>query len=342
MTLRLLQAMAGAEHGGAEAFFERLALALERAGVEQQVLIRKNSRRAGLLQAGGVPVAQLPFGGRLDIATRLGFGRAVKSFRPSVVLTWMNRATGFCPRGDFVHVGRLGGYYDLKYYSRCHHLIANTKDIRDWILSQGWAEERVHYVPNFVGEEAAEPVSRAEFATPTNVPLVLTLGRLHENKAFDVLLKAVAVVPDLHLWIAGEGPRRDELEALARSLGVAPRVRFLGWREDVPALFAAADIFCCPSRHEPLGNVVIEAWAQAIPVVAAASQGPSQLIEDGINGVLVPVDDAAALAIALRRMLFERGLAENIAAEGRKAYEARFTEAAVVARYLDFFHRVAG
>ncbi|MGE5547786.1 MAG: glycosyltransferase [Solirubrobacterales bacterium] len=341
--IRLMQAMAGAEHGGAEAFFERLCIALARSGkVEQRVLIRANAHRAGHLAAGGVDVAQLPFGGALDLRTRFGFKRAVAEFRPQVVLTWMNRATRFCPTGPFVHIGRLGGYYDLKYYRRCHHLIGNTQDICDWIVAQGWDPARVHHVPNFVAEARAEPVRRDTFSTPPNAPLILTLGRLHKNKAFDVLIKAVAHVPDVYLWIAGEGPLRADLEALASHLGVMPRVRFLGWRDDVAALFAAADLFVCPSRHEPLGNVVIEAWAQSIPVVAAASQGPSQLIQDGVDGVLVPVDDAAAMAIAIRRMLFERGLAENIGAAGRKAYEERFTEAAVVERYCAFLEKVAG
>ncbi|MDA8232149.1 MAG: glycosyltransferase [Magnetospirillum sp.] len=345
--IRLLQAMAGAPHGGAEAFFERLALALARAGLPQRVLIRANPKRAGMLRAGGVDVMELPFGGALDLLTRWGFRRAVADFHPDVVLTWMSRATRFCPPpsrrlGRFVRVGRLGGYYDLKYYRHCDHLIGNTRDICDWIVAQGWAPERVHHVPNFVDEEAQEALPRQTFGTPADAPLVLALGRLHPNKAFDVLITAIAVVPGPHLWIAGEGPLQTELEGLAARLGVSDRVHFLGWRDDVPALFASADIFVCPSRHEPLGNVVIEAWAQGVPVIAAASQGPSQLIEDNVDGVLVPVDDAAALAIALRRMMFERGLAENIAAAGRKTYEARFTEAAVVARYLEFLHKVAG
>lgn len=339
---RLLQAMAGADHGGAEAFFERLALALQGAGIEQQVLIRKNARRAAHLRAGGVAVTELPFGGALDLATHWGFRRAIAAFKPKVVLTWMNRASRFCPKGDHVTVGRLGGYYDLKYYRACDHLIGNTQDICDWIIGQGWSPGRVHYVPNFVAADVVEAVPRETFSTPQHAPLILGLGRLHKNKAFDVLIRAVAAIPDVYLWLAGEGPLRGELEALASHLGVLPRVRFLGWRDDVAALYAAADLFVCPSRHEPLGNVVIEAWAQAIPVVAAASQGPAQLIADGADGILVPVDDAAALGIAIRRVLFERDLAENIGAAGRRTYEQRFTEAAVVARYLDFFAKVAG
>lgn len=337
---RLLQAMAGADRGGAEAFFERLAPALQRAGVEQHVLIRANPRRAQMLREAGVVVTELPFGGLLDIRTHLGFRKAVAEFKPNIVLTWMNRASRFCPRGDFVRVGRLGGYYDLKYYRGADHLIGNTPDIVDWIAAQGWPEDRVHYVPNFVTETKAKAVSRKTFSTPEAAPLILALGRLHPNKAFDVLIKALASVPEAYLWLAGEGPLRAELETLAARAGVVSRVRFLGWREDVASLFAAADIFACPSRHEPLGNVVIEAWAQGLPVVAAASEGPSQLIEDGIDGMLVPIEDWTAMASAINRLIEDRLLAAHVGAAGRQAYEEQFTEAAVVARYVEFFERV--
>lgn len=341
MTIRLLQAMAGADHGGAEGFFERLAVALQRSGeIEQHALIRTNPRRAALLAQGGVATTQLSFGGMFDISTSWGFKRAIKAHRPQVVLTWMNRATGFCPKGDFVHVARLGGYYDLKYYRACDHLIGNTPHIRDWLIEQGWPAERAHYVPNFADDAKAEPLARAQFSTPPAAKLVVALGRLHENKAFDVLLKAAASVPDCYVWIGGEGPKRAELDSLASHLGVKPRVRFLGWRDDVAALLAAADLFVCPSRHEPLGNVVLEAWAQAVPVVAAAAQGPSQLITNGQDGLLVPVDDAPAMAASMRRLLEDCDSAREMGQAGRRAFEAQFTESAVVRAYMEFFAKV--
>ncbi len=332
--MRLLQAMAGADRGGAEGFFERLTCALQRTGAEQRVLIRQNPRRARLLRASGIAVTEMPFGGALDIVTRLGFRKAVATFKPDVVLTWMNRASKFCPQGDYVRVGRLGGYYDLKYYQGFDHLVGNTQDICDWIMGQGWSRERVHYLPNFVDCAKAEPVARPEGK------VILALGRLHENKAFDVLIKAMPAIPGAQLWLAGEGPLRAELEKLAAALGVTERVCFLGWREDVAALMAAADIFVCPSRHEPLGNVVIEAWAQGLPVVAAASEGPRQLITPGTNGLLAAVDDPVELAAAITEVVVDAAFAARLGAGGRAAYERDFTEAAVVARYLAFFDKV--
>jgi glycosyltransferase involved in cell wall biosynthesis len=339
--MRLLQAMAGARHGGAEGFFVRLAIALERAGQEQLVVIRRDAERAATLRQGGVEPLELPFSGRLDLATRLGLRRAVARFRPQVVLTWMNRATMLCPRGDFVHVARLGGYYDLKYYRRCNHLIANTRDIAEYLAAAGWPRERVRYLPNFVAAAKVNPVPRANLATPIDAPLALALGRLHPNKGFDMLLAALVQAPAVYLWLAGEGELGQTLERQARSLGVAERVRFLGWRDDTAALLAAADFLVCPSRHEPLGNVVIEAWAAGVPVMATASEGPRALIADDETGLLVPVDDARAMAGALRRLAEDSALRARLAAAGRAAYDAEYSEARVVTLYRDFLERVA-
>ena len=341
--MRVIQAMAGGEHGGAEAFFERLAPALSRAGLDQRIVMRRHGPRAARLRDAGLEVEELGFGGALDLVTGWKFRRAIAAFKPQAIITWMNRATRYCPpEGDFVHIGRLGGYYDLKYYAHCDHLVGNTQDICDWIKGQGWDAARVHYLPNFADAATAPAIDRAVFQTPPGMTLALALGRLHENKAFDVLLQAVAQVPDLALWIAGEGPLRQELEDLTASLGIADRVRFLGWRNDVAALFASADIFVCPSRHEPLGNVVIEAWAQGVPVIAAASQGPGKLIEHNQDGFLVPVDDAAALAAGLLRLVADESLCRQLGMAGRQSYVSRFTEQAVVGAYLEFLGRVVG
>jgi glycosyltransferase involved in cell wall biosynthesis len=342
MTRRVLQAIAGAAHGGAEIFFTRLATALQRAGEPQRVLIRRNSSRAQCLRAAGVGVGELAFGGIFDLATRLAFGREIAGWRPDVVLTWMSRATRLCPRGDFVHVARLGGYYDLKYYRRCDHLIGNTRAIVDYAIAKGWPRERIIYLPNFVPDSA---VVAGGIASGGRAPLALAIGRLHPNKGFDLLLEALAETRNVTLWIAGDGPLRSSLERYASRLGIAGRVRFLGWREDVPQLLASVDLLVCPSLHEPLGNVVIEAWSAGLPVVATASDGPAALIQDGESGVLVPLPGnrgggPQALAGAIERVCGNPALRARLGKAGRRAYEAEFTEPIVVAGYRSFFDQV--
>jgi glycosyltransferase involved in cell wall biosynthesis len=336
-----MQIMAGARVGGAEAFFERLVPALARAGLEQRAVIRCHAERAARLEAGGVAVVQAPFRRRFDFATQRALAHEIADFRPDLVLSWMSRGAARVPAVSVPHVARLGGYYDLKAYRGCDHLIGNTRDIVDDLVARGWPSARAHYLPNFV-EAARRPAQpRAKLDTPEGAPLLLALGRLHANKAFDVLLRALALVPDARLWLAGEGPEDRSLRRLAQELDVHDRVRFLGWRSDVPALLAACDILVCPSRHEPLGNVVLEGWAQERPVVAAAAQGPGALIAGEETGLLVPRDEPQALAAAVMRLIGDPALRERLAAKGQAAYQAEFTEETVVGRYLELFEALS-
>jgi glycosyltransferase involved in cell wall biosynthesis len=337
-----MQTMAGAEIGGAEAFFVRLAIALQSCDITQKVVIRRDPTRARALREGGVSPVELPFGGRIDFRTRPALKREIARFRPDVILSWMSRASWATPAapGSYTLVGRLGGYYNLKYYQHCDYLIGNTADIVDYVVSEGFDRDRVVRLPNFVHPPTNPPLARVGLDTPSDATLLLAMGRLHENKAFDVLLRALTEVPDVWLWIAGEGPEGSALQGMARDLGIADRVRFLGWRDDSDALMRAADLFICPSRHEPLGNVVLEAWAAEKPVIAAAAAGPADLLGNDERGVLVPVDQPSELASAIRNLLANPEKALRLAAAGRAAYEQNFTEGAVTAQYLDFFEKV--
>ncbi len=339
--MRLMQTMAGAEVGGAEAFFVRLAIALEAFDISQQLVIRRDPSRARALREGGVSPIELPFGGRMDFRTRPALQREIARFRPDVILSWMSRAAWATPAapGNYAHIGRLGGYYDLKYYSNCDYLVGNTADIVDYVIAEGFDPDRVVRLPNFVYPPANPPLSRMGLDTPLDVPLLVTMGRLHENKAFDTLLRTMTEVPEAWLWIAGDGPEAAALKGLARDLGVAERTRFLGWRDDSDALMRAADIYICPSRHEPLGNVVLEAWAAEKPVIATAAAGPAELLGNNERGLLVPVDAPSELARAINDLLAAPEQAARLAAAGRAAYEREFTEDAVTAQYLAFFEK---
>ncbi|MEP3115769.1 glycosyltransferase [Nisaea sp.] len=337
--IRLYQTMAGARHGGAEVFFERLVSAMakpeRRAAVAQHVAIRRDDRRAGILRAAGVDFTELRFGGAIDFLTPCRLRKDIRSFAPDVVLAWMSRAASRTPPGDYIRAGRIGGYYDIKYYRGFDHLICNAPGLIDHMMGQGWPTERLHYLPNFVNAVPGEALDRSVFGTPKDAPLLLALGRLHRNKAFDVLIRALAKVPDAYLWIAGTGPEEGALKALAIELDVVSRVVFLGWRDDTADLLATANILVCSSRVEGLGNVVIEAWARDRPVVAARSEGPVHLIRDGETGLLAELEDAEGLAAKLKAVIADKVLAGSLVAAGRAEYEAKFSEDTVVRQYLE-------
>ena len=367
--LRVAQVMAGAPEGGAELFFERLSVALHRAGDEVLPVVRRDTGRAGRLRGGGgvggggggergggggrgggglAPV-ELGFGGALDVLTRPRLRGALRRFAPRVAVAWMGRAARFAPRGEWVLAGRLGGYYDLSRFRRCDQLVANTRGLVAWIVAQGWPEARVRHLPNFAPDlagvaawprgaagSAGMAAGVARMPVAEGVPVVLALGRLHRNKGFDVLVRAMRRLPGVHVVIAGEGPERGALERLARGEGVAERLHLPGWTCDGAGLLAACDVLVCPSRQEPLGNVVLEAFSSGRPVVAAAAAGPAELVEDGRTGRLVAVEDEVALAGAIGAVLGDRALAARLAAAGRAEFERAHAETPVLAQWRAF------
>ena len=334
--MRVAHLMAGAPDGGAELFFERLCMAMARAGDEVLPVMRHDAAREQRLRSAGLSPHILRFGGRLDPLTRWRAGRVLRDFAPRVAVAWMGRAARHAPRGPWVLVGRLGGYYDLRQFARCDHLVGNTQGMVDWIASKGWPRERLHLLPNFVPDLSG--AARAAVPVPVGAKVVLAMGRLHRTKGFDLLIAAMARLPGVHAVIAGDGPERDGLERLSRHAGVADRVHFLGWRRDTAALLAACDVLACPSRSEPLGNVVLEAFSAGRPVVASMADGPRELIESGRTGVLVAGESAIALAAGIESVLHRPTQAMVQAARAR--YVSDFSEDAVVSRWREFLSHV--
>lgn len=332
--------MAGRFHGGAETAFADTVIALHKSGLNQEVVIRKNASCREIIRANNIPVLELPFRKFFDFTTRGKISRKIKQFQPHIVQTWMNRASSLCPQGDFIHIGWFGGYYKAKNYKNCQYLVGVTPDICQHQQAIGWPASKVKVLRTFSHQEPSQKLDRRLYDTPDRAPLLLALARLHPKKGLDVLLKALAQVPEAYLWIAGDGPLEDELKGLSRTLGVNDRVRFLGWRTDRAALLATADLCVFPSRYEPFGTVMAEAWAHGIPLIAAASAGPKAHIVDGSNGLLVAIDDVEGLAIAIRKVLSEPDLKAKIIQGGYQSFKKEFTEQAVVKSYKMFYRQI--
>lgn len=338
--MKVLHVMAGAEHGGAETMFADSVKALHQAGITQELVCRPSPLRDPWWQERSIPVHHArfpaPWCGWRTAAVLRG---AVARFKPDVVHYWMARAASYARKGPVPNIGWFGGYYDLKYYRNCQYFVGVTRDLARYIAEAGAPAPATACIHTFADLSPAPPVSRAEFTTPEDAPLLLSLARLHHHKALDVLLKALVQVPEAWVWLAGEGPLRAELQALAEILGVAPRVRFLGWRSDRAALLAACDLCVFPSRIEPFGTVTVEAWACNKPLVAARAAGPAAYIDDGKTGLLVDIDDADGLAAAIRRALGDADLRASLVEAGRLAYEKDFTREVLVRELTGFYRR---
>lgn len=345
--LHLLQVIGSAGPGGAESFYLRLVLAL-REQITVTPVVREGSWLAERLTEANVPFQTARFGGVFDFSTKGRLRDLVAHEKPDLVQTWMNRASGFMPKVQMPVVGRMGGYYNLKYYRTANHLVGNTEDICRYMREQGRPAGQVHYIPNFVDEPRPDFVDyrfdvRDEYGIPEHAPVLLMAGRLHENKGFDVALSSLAQLPEnVYLIIAGTGPEEDALRAAAQADDLTDRVRFVGWMNRITPLCAAADIFLVPSRHEPLGNVVLDGWAHKLPVIATDTVGPRGLITDGDNGLLVPVGNENALSDAIRRLIAAPDMAATLAARGHETLAQTYSRAQVVEQYLNFYRTLVG
>lgn len=342
--IQVAQVLAGAAQGGAENFFVRLVSGLnERPELHQKAFIRDHAHRIETLRNNGVETEGFRFGGKLDFLGKQKFIKALKDFDPEIVMTWMSRASGSTPSSKkYVLVNRLGHYYNLKYYKHADYWVGISHGICQHMIDGGFPKDRVVYIPNFADETPVEPLPRDSFNTPTDRPLILAAGRLHINKGFDVLLHSLTQIPDAILWLAGAGPEEQNLKALCNKLGLDDRVRFLGWRTDVTTLMKSVDLFVCPSRHEGLGSIVMESWAHQCPIVATNSQGPGEAIDDGMSGLITPVDDADELAKAIKRVLENKELSEALVEGGSRVYQEGFSRRHIVQQYVEFYSRIRG
>jgi glycosyltransferase involved in cell wall biosynthesis len=176
-------------------------------------------------------------------------------------------------------------------------------------------------------------------------PVALHVANFLPVKGHDILMRALALVKErgvkLTVVTAGDGAERAPIEALASKLGLGPEhVRFLGFRSDVPDLLAAADFFVLPSRMEGLPLAVLEAMSHGLPIVTTRIGGNPEVVTDGEHGLLVPIEDPAALAAALARFAEDPDLRRKLGEAGRARVAAEFSFTEMTRKYEAIYDRL--
>jgi len=218
-------------------------------------------------------------------------------------------------------------------YPHADAVVVQTENAAQWFRARLGNCPAIIVLPN--------PIAAAVDSQPSNIkiakPFILAAGRLVHQKGFDVLVRAFALVvdecPSLCLAIAGDGPQAQALRDLVAELGLDHRVIFLGAVSELQALMREADAFVLSSRYEGFPNVLLEALACRVPIVATdCPGGPREILGDGQFGLLVPCEDPAALAGALRRVSTDISLRERLSALAPVA-TAEYAVEHVVARW---------
>lgn len=325
--------------GGAERFFVNLVQAFGEAGMEQRFVTRPGRIWRDEIASLG-PIIESNYRrispGSLLLQWRVR--RMVRDWRPDVIMAWMSRSSRLTPNWPgAVKLTRLGDYpRHLRHFRYNDLIVANTPGIAERCRELGW-DRPLHVVSNFARQVDVRPIARADHGTPEDAFVIAGSGRFVGRKGFDTLIRAAAEVPGAWLWLAGAGDTEADLRQLAKDLGIAERTRFFGWVDEPMHIVAAADVYVMPSRHEPLGNVILEAWHAGVPVVSTRSEGPSWFATDGHDALLVDIDDVAGMAAAIGRVRTEPDLAGRLVAGGTATLEAKFTKPRVVAQYMALF-----
>lgn len=229
-------------------------------------------------------------------------------------------------------------------------------DLGARLAAVGAPPERITVVPYGVDADAFQPGAdgtaiRARLKIAPDQPVIFTLGRMVFKKGFDVLLNAMPEViahhPRAILVLGGYGDLRESLEHQAVRLGIADRIRFPGMigHDDVPAFFSMADVAVFPSIHDQRGNVdglpnvLLEAMSIGRPIVASRVAGIPQVIDDGVQGLLTPEGNVAALAAALKRVLSDSRLATTLGTAARRRVEHELRWSHIAARFEAVYER---
>lgn len=225
-----------------------------------------------------------------------------------------------------------------------HGIFAVSADLREQLVRHiGLRSERIDVLYNGVDTAHFAAVdrnhARGDLGLPGDAFVIGSIGRLVNVKNYPLLLRAFAAQGDHNafLVLAGDGPERTALDALATQLGVAARVRLLGHRDDIPRILAALDVFVLCSRSEGMSNTLLEAMAAGLPTIATRVGGNPEILRDGLDGRLVADDDQQALAATLGELAGAAGMRRAMGERARRRVVQEFSMQAMVQRYAKYY-----
>ncbi|MGN7471311.1 glycosyltransferase [Brevibacillus sp. SAFN-007a] len=372
--LRVLHVIGGGEFGGAEQHILNLVTTFPAEEVDVAVICFYDSLFAEKLRAAGIHVIALHQFGRFDIRLLQALRRTFLAFGPAIIHTHGIKANFFSrlaalgmnvPLLTTVHSSLRYDYTGALAYaivsmmerSTRHwnrHYIAISGAIADVLREQGVKPSAISVIYNGMDlspyrqdqlRESDRSRLRAEWNVPQDAFLFGTVARFVPVKGLPILLDAFhALVRDKrsapYLVLIGDGSERPALEAKAEELGLSERVRFAGFRQDIPACLHAIDGFVHSSLYEGLGYTIIEAMASQVPVVASNVGGVKEFVYQERTGLVVEPNDPAALARAMERLWTSPQLRETMVQNALEKVESTFTIQQMTAQILSLYRKL--
>ena len=361
MRKRILQIIPTLDRAGAEKQMSLLARELPREEFDVHVcaLTRGGPLMRGLQRA-GIPTTVIGKRWKLDPQACWKLARHVARLRPELIHTWLfaadsyGRAAGIacgvkCLVAGLRCVDPWKGWLEFsvdRYLVRhTARIVANSPGVREFYVRHGLPEEKIEVIPNGIGPVQPSRTTRRqllrELGLPGEVHLIGLVGRLWPQKRVKDAIWAADLLKvirdDLHLLVVGDGPHRQRLLKFRRQVRIADRVHFLGHRNDLPQLLPHFDVLWSTSAYEGQSNVIMEAMASGVPVVATDIPGTRDLVVPQLTGYLVPVGDRAGLAKYTNRILDNPKLAGQLGQAGRERMTSEFGAEKMIARHAQLY-----
>jgi len=253
---------------------------------------------------------------------------------------------------EYLVSGRLGlmGFWFKKIVSRADRVQVISKYLGELAIKLGADKEAVDIVPNgvdinvFARDFPAEDLKnlRLRYGFSSNSKAIITASRLVHKNAVDIIIKAVAEIPEAHLFIAGSGPEEKSLRRLAQKLNIQNRILFLGnvSHDELSRYYAISHVFVRPSRSEGLGSAFLEAMAAGLPVIGTKVGGIPDILQHNFNGLFCEVDDAEDLVQKIKRLVHDLDFGRNLGLNGRRLVEENYSWDKIAQRMSSIFFRL--
>jgi len=326
-----------------------LAIGLARAGVEQQLVLRRGSAFEQRAVEANLPFATLPFRSEGDLASALQLRKLIARFNPEIVHAHDARTLGLSAltwaigtRSRIIAARRVAfplrrnPLTALKYRKVARRIVAVSKYVRELLVASGVEERRIDVVyDGFDLNSVVHPSnSRKELGVAANACLIGCAGHFVAEKGHESLLHAFArinqVIPNAMLVLIGDGELRDQYRLLVRQLNLEEKVIFPGFVPDLTSVLPALDLFVFPSLHEGLGSSLLAAMACEVPICASRTGGIPEIIQDGATGCLFNPGDAASITESVLGVLQSRQRSRDLAGAAARTALLRFSVSRMV------------
>ena len=358
---RILLLIPTLDRSGAEKQFALLASRLPRDEFEvEAVTLTRGGPYEELLREANVPLTIIGKRWKFDSGALRRLRRLIQEKQPDIVHTWLfaansygRFAVGSKPQCKVVVSERCVDSWkarwqlavDRRLIDRTDRLIGNSQAVVDFYRDVGMPEDRMSVIRNGVEPPTHSSLSRESVCEALDVPksakLVGFVGRLAPQKRLKDLIWAfhllVSVQPDAYFVMIGDGPQRQELEEFATKVPIKGQVRFAGHREDAAELARHFDAFWLGSDFEGQSNSLMEAMAAGVPPIVSNIAPNLELVTHEETGLVVPVGDKAAFAMAADRLLKDSDLASQLAVNAKRQMAEQFSIDAMVAAHAELY-----